>query len=313
MRRTVFVVDVEGVELRARRVPGSVVERVEVLPHGRDLVAVPDLVAHAEEDVLDLAADLRQQVQPAAVHGLAGDRDVDAGLGRLLVGEPHERGLAGRDRLLELRADAVQEHAALAVAHAAQRLGELRLAAEVLDARVVELVLRERGVEGAQRFRFRTRSSPPRRDYPRFLLRFAGPTESPGVGGGALANGAARAPGPHKERHRLRQHGYKDSDVSGVRQDRAPLRPVVAERRRGHRVLHRRGDALGRPGARARCRHGAHRRPGRGGGDRGGRRRPLRRDARGRARARRARRGVESTCGRATCAIRRSTACSRSC
>ena len=31
-------------------------ERVEVLPDGRDLVAVPDLVAHAEEDVLDLAA-----------------------------------------------------------------------------------------------------------------------------------------------------------------------------------------------------------------------------------------------------------------
>ena len=37
-------------------------QRVEVLPHGRDLGTVPDLVPHAEEDVLDLAPDLRQQV-----------------------------------------------------------------------------------------------------------------------------------------------------------------------------------------------------------------------------------------------------------
>ena len=53
-------------------------QRVEVLPDGRDLGAVPDLVAHAEEDVLDLAADLRQQVQAAALDRMAGDRDVDA-------------------------------------------------------------------------------------------------------------------------------------------------------------------------------------------------------------------------------------------
>jgi len=47
-------------------------QRVEVLPYGRDLVPVPHLVAHAEEDVLDLAADLREQVQAPARDGVPG-------------------------------------------------------------------------------------------------------------------------------------------------------------------------------------------------------------------------------------------------
>ena len=117
-------------------------QRVEVLPDGRDLGAVPDLVAHAEEDVLDLAPDLRQQVQPAAADRVARDRHVDAGVGGGLVREPQQILLACGDGVLEPRADAVQEHPALAVAHPAERLRELRLAAEVLDAGVVELALR---------------------------------------------------------------------------------------------------------------------------------------------------------------------------
>ena len=52
-----------------------------------------------------------------------------------------EHRAAFRDGGLEVAAYAVQQHAALAVAHPAERLGELRLAPEVLDARVVELGL----------------------------------------------------------------------------------------------------------------------------------------------------------------------------
>ena len=129
-------------------------QRVEVLPDGRNLGAVPDLVAHAEEDVLDLAPDLRQQVQPPAPNRVAGNRHVDAGVGRRLVRHPQQLLVAGGDGLLEPRADAVQEHPALAVAHGAQRLGELRLAAEVPNARIVELALRQSSVDRLQRFGF---------------------------------------------------------------------------------------------------------------------------------------------------------------
>ena len=148
------VVEVEGVELRARRMAGIARQRVEVLPDGCDLGPVPDLVAHAEEDVLDLAPDLRQQVQPPAANRVAGNRDVETGAGGRLVDETQQILLPRRHRLLEPRPDAVQEHPALPVAHGAERLGELRLAAEVLDARVVELRFRQSLRDGAQRFGF---------------------------------------------------------------------------------------------------------------------------------------------------------------
>ena len=83
--------------------------------------------------------DLRQQVQAAAHDGRAGDRHVDAAARRRLRSEPLELGHARFDRGLEPRADAVQQHAALAVAHAAQRLRELGLPAEEVHARLVEL------------------------------------------------------------------------------------------------------------------------------------------------------------------------------
>ena len=49
--------------------------------------------------------------------------------------------------------------------------------------------------------------------------------------------------------------------VSVVRPDRAALRPVERERRRGHLVLRRRGARRGRHRRRARRRHGPHRDP----------------------------------------------------
>src|SRR6476646_872932 len=115
-------------------------ERVEVLPDGGDLVAVPDLVAHPQEDVLDLAADLRQQMQATAFDGRARNRDVETRLRSALVRQARQLGLARGHRLIELRADAVQEHPALPIPDAAQCLRELRLAAEVLHACIVELL-----------------------------------------------------------------------------------------------------------------------------------------------------------------------------
>ena len=46
--------------------PGREVERVEVVAGRLDLAAVDDPVAEPEEDVLDLAPDLGDQVQVAA-------------------------------------------------------------------------------------------------------------------------------------------------------------------------------------------------------------------------------------------------------
>src|SRR6185437_13014547 len=115
-------------------------ELVEVVFDRLDLRVVPDLVAEAEERVLDDAADLGDRVEMADRQLLAGQRDVDdlvaqAAVELLVL----EQLLARGDGALEALADAVQEHAGLAVADAAERLGELALAAQVADARVIEL------------------------------------------------------------------------------------------------------------------------------------------------------------------------------
>ena len=57
---------------------GREVETVEVVVRRLDLAAVDDAVAEPEEQVLDLAADLRDQVQVAALGPPAGERDVGA-------------------------------------------------------------------------------------------------------------------------------------------------------------------------------------------------------------------------------------------
>src|SRR2546430_16281189 len=105
-------------------------ERVEVVFVGLDLRVVPDLVAEAEERVLDDAADLGDRVQMADRQVLARQRDVDnlvaEAAGELLV---LEQLLALRDGGLEALAGALQEHAGLSVAGAPGRPGELALAA----------------------------------------------------------------------------------------------------------------------------------------------------------------------------------------
>ena len=61
-----LVVEEERRERRPRRMARREVEPVEVVVRRLDLAAVDDAVAEPEEDVLDLAADLGDQVEPAA-------------------------------------------------------------------------------------------------------------------------------------------------------------------------------------------------------------------------------------------------------
>src|SRR5919202_1411390 len=92
------VVQVKGVARRAGRVPDRRVERVEVVVGVLDLAAVEDLVAEAEEEILDLAPHLREQVEAAAPRRLARKRDVDDILGeRALERRPLELELPLRD------------------------------------------------------------------------------------------------------------------------------------------------------------------------------------------------------------------------
>ena len=129
-----LVVEEERRERRARGMAGREVERVEVVAGRLDLAAVDDAVAEPEEDVLDLAPDLRDQVEPPSRVAADRQRDVDALLAESPVElRPRELRLARVDGRLDPLAHGVEAHARLAVAHLAQRELELALASEVLD------------------------------------------------------------------------------------------------------------------------------------------------------------------------------------
>src|SRR5918999_1462285 len=135
--------------------PGREVERVEVVVRRLDLAPVDDPVAEAEEDVLDLAADLRDQVEVSARPRVARKRHVDD----LLLEPPLEVGtlelrLARRDSRLEPLADGVQNHPRLAVADLSEGLLQLALSAQVADARVVQPLDARRGPNRALRLGF---------------------------------------------------------------------------------------------------------------------------------------------------------------
>ncbi len=128
------------------------VQRVEQVVRRLDLAALDDLVAHAEEDVLDLAPHLRDQVQAAAPLRLARQRDVEL----LLPERPVELGaLEGRlplgDCLLDPLARRVQGHPGLAAANRAKRLLQLALSSQVTDARLVQLLGGVRAGDGVER------------------------------------------------------------------------------------------------------------------------------------------------------------------
>ncbi len=278
-----------------------------------DLAVVAHLVAEPEERVLDHAPHLGDRVEMPERQLLARQRHVDD-----LVAQPPVELLAAEpvaalgDRRLEPLADPVQQHAALAVAHAAQRLGELATCAR-----------------GTARARRRARGSPAAAAIAAvaslsyavqstaatlsiaILLRSRVGTSRPRCERRRAASATPRL--EHRGRvnsvDRRRQHhsGKIAADVC-LRPDRAPLRPVVAERRRGRRVLRRGGGRLGGPvvelgvgtgGSRSRSRRRASR----------DRRRHVAGHARGRrgagARSRASTRS--STCGSATCASRPSS------
>ncbi len=111
------------------------VERVEVVLDRVDLAAVEDLVAHPDEDVLDPAPGLRDQVVRAA-----GDLDTRQGrVERRVAHGTRELRPARLHGRLDPLAERVQSHPALAVADLTERELQRALAAEVADARVVEL------------------------------------------------------------------------------------------------------------------------------------------------------------------------------
>jgi hypothetical protein len=138
--------DVEGVGAIARRVRGVVVEGVEVVVDGLDLGALDDGEAQANEDILELAPGGGQQMQaPDVLRRLAGQGDVDAVGGELdveLAGLELLR--AALDQLLERLAGLVgraPDGAALLgrqLRDAAQEVGQLRLAPQVLHAQLLE-------------------------------------------------------------------------------------------------------------------------------------------------------------------------------
>ena len=124
---------------------GGEVERVEVVPGRLDLATVDDAVAEPEEDVLDLAPDLGDQVEPAA--RVAADGSVTSTRSSLRRRSSSAReSSASRASTADSIALAhrVEAHAGLAVAHLAQRELELALATEVLDPHPLDLVGRAR-------------------------------------------------------------------------------------------------------------------------------------------------------------------------
>src|SRR5207302_2526129 len=127
----VRLVEVEGVARRPRGVCRRERELVEVELDRLDFAVVPDLVAEAEERVLDDAPDLGDRVEVTDRQLLARQGDVDH-----LIAQPAvelrvlEHPFPLGDGRLETLPDPVQEDATVAVAYAAQRLRELALAAQ---------------------------------------------------------------------------------------------------------------------------------------------------------------------------------------
>src|SRR5215467_6011879 len=108
--------------------PVGEAESVEVISNRLDLAAVDDLVAEAEEDVLDVAAHERRRMERPArpelrrAEQLGGQSDIDAlGCKALLELRARELRLPFGKRSLDRLADCVERHAGLAVAHFAQR------------------------------------------------------------------------------------------------------------------------------------------------------------------------------------------------
>ena len=128
-------VEEERLQRRPGRMPGREVERVEVVMRRLHLAAVDHRVPHPQEDVLELAPDLRDEVEMTASYARAGHRDVDALLDEAAVElRSLQCGVTLVDRRLELLPQRVERHPRLAIAYLPQCELQLALAAEELDA-----------------------------------------------------------------------------------------------------------------------------------------------------------------------------------
>ena len=141
-----MLLDEERGERRTGRVRCGKVEPVEVVVRRLDLPSVDDAVAEAEEHVLDLPPDLRDEVQAAPGMTTDRERDVDALGGETRVElRTGELVSPARDRGLDPLARRVQPTAGLRVAHLAQREREGALATQILEPDRLDLVRRRRG------------------------------------------------------------------------------------------------------------------------------------------------------------------------
>ena len=147
----------EGVLDVAGGVALGQVERLEVVPVGLDLGPFLDRVTDALEDHLQLPPDLAQDVGVPALERRRREGDVDRlGLGQRVKPAALELGRAlgdgGRDRLLG-GVPGLPEDGTLLGGHAAQvgeDLGQPALAAEVVDADLLQLGLAARPGHGGE-------------------------------------------------------------------------------------------------------------------------------------------------------------------
>jgi len=135
----------ERVVRRTRRVAGRRVQSGEVVVVELDLGTLGDAIPEADEDVLDLAHRLADEVLVARRERLARQGDVDALAGqRGVEGSPLQFGLARLDQGLELAAHDVAEPAEhgtflrIERVDRAEHLDERALAAQCGDARLLE-------------------------------------------------------------------------------------------------------------------------------------------------------------------------------
>src|SRR5205823_4034669 len=120
------------------------VERVEVVPDRLDLSAVDDLVAEAEEDVLDFAADLRQGMEMTAPHRPPGQGDVERLVEPLQLLERYalRRLMLG---FLEPYPERIERPAGVAIPNLSQGLRQRGPSAQIRDVRVGQLLGGVRG------------------------------------------------------------------------------------------------------------------------------------------------------------------------
>ena len=292
-----------------------------------------DLVAEPEEDVLDLALDLGQQMEPPARRALARERDVHRRARVQLVELGAAQLLLPRlDGALDPLAERVQRHPRLAVADLAKRELERALPPEVLDADLLDVVGRLGGGDRGEcvpleRCRVHGGDSsgiglgvPRHRSSSRWLGDWEAPAES---GGTATGLGARRCPGSRPGLHKAGRarscHQVSEGSAPRDRGVESRCERLGRVRTRLRRVVG--GHDRGRPTSTSTSRR---RQTGRSWSSRSGtgrvaipiaradrearhRDRLVARDARGRPGARRGRRRRARPPRRATCATSRST------